>query len=181
MTAPQYQVHVSVAHRFRRSLPAPLVRRWALLSLGLLGQPSGVSLDIAVTGDEEVQELNRAYRGVNEPTDVLSFPFSDAARPGPFLGAGDGLEPPAVSFVLPDTGEISLGEIVIALPYAERQAQLGGHSLHQEACLLVVHGVLHLLGFDHDEPGDKRAMWDKTVEVLSELGITPPPSFMSSY
>ena len=181
MTAPQHQVQVSVAHRFRRSLPTPLVRRWALRSLRLLKQPSGVSLDIAVTGDQEVQELNRDYRGVDEPTDVLSFPYSDAAQPGPFLGGGDRPEPLADSFILPDTAGIPLGEIVIALPYAERQAQLGGHTLHQEACLLVVHGILHLLGFNHEEPGERRAMWDTTVAILAGLKVEPPPSFMSSY
>ena len=182
MTGPRHQVQVSVAPRFRRALPTPLVRHWAQRSLAVLQQPSGVSLEVAVTGDEEVQALNRAYRGLDEPTDVLSFSYSNSGFPGAY--PGEGAVPTGQNdapFVLPDDGKTLLGEIVIALPYAERQALAGGHSLQQETGLLLVHGVLHLLGFDHEEPGDRRVMWDKTIELLAGLGIQPPPSFMLSF
>lgn len=126
----------------------------ARAALQRAGAPDGASLTIAVTGDDVVQQLNRDYRGQDKPTDVLSFP--------------DGAALPA--------GGVYLGDVVISLAQAERQAQRGGHALTAELQLLVVHGVLHLLGHDHADPDEKAAMWAAQADVLRALNasITGP-------
>jgi probable rRNA maturation factor len=111
-----------------------------------LEQPA--ELTLVLTGDEQVHELNRQFRQVDAPTDVLSFP------------AGD---------VDPDTGNLYLGDIVISLPRALAQSQDAGNPLEAELRLLVVHGVLHLLGYDHADEEEQAAMWAAQSEILSRL------------
>lgn len=103
---------------------------------------------IAITDDESITELNRQYRDVDGPTDVLSFPMD--AMPGdvPYLG-----------------------DLVIAYPYASAQAAREGHTLDDSLTLLVVHGMLHLLGYDHDTPERRADMWTAQEAALIALGI----------
>jgi probable rRNA maturation factor len=103
---------------------------------------------IAITDDESITELNRQYRDVDGPTDVLSFPMD--AMPGdvPYLG-----------------------DLVIAYPYALAQAAREGHTLDDSLTLLVVHGMLHLLGYDHDTPERRADMWTAQEAALIALGI----------
>lgn len=114
-------------------------------------------LTIVLSGDKTVQELNRAYRSADETTDVLSFPHGDQD---------------------PESGLTYLGDVVISLPQAERQAAKGGHSVEAELRLLTVHGVLHLLDHDHAEDDEKRKMWAAQAEILSELEneVVEPPA-----
>ena len=114
--------------------------------------PSPASLTVLLTDDAHIQELNRDYLGQDKPTDVLSFPAGE-----PLPGAG-GVPP-------------YLGDIVISVPFAGRQAEKSGHNLTTELQLLVVHGTLHLLGHDHAEPEEKRLMWEAQTAVLSQLGL----------
>ncbi len=119
---------------------------------------AAASLSLLVTGDETVRALNRQYRGIDEPTDVLSFGEGDAE-------AGEG-EPWVVG---EDSGERAyLGDIVIAMPYTERQAQRAQRPLADELAHLVTHGILHLLGHDHEEPGDERAMRARERAILGD-------------
>lgn len=110
---------------------------------------------ILITGDEQLCELNQQYLGINAPTDVLSFPAGDPN---------------------PETGFLYLGDVVLSYPRALAQATAGGHGVEAELQLLVVHGVLHLLGYDHAEPEQKAAMWAVQAQVLADLGcaITGP-------
>ncbi len=112
------------------------------------------ALTIVLTDDEGVRALNARYRGVDAPTDVLSFP----AEPLPFAAEGEAAY---------------LGDLVIAYPYAraqaEREQQDGMHSL----MLLVIHGTLHLLGYDHDTPQNRAEMWVHQEKALRALGISP--------
>lgn len=105
-------------------------------------------LTLVLTDDEQVHALNQQYRAVDAPTDVLSFP------------AGD---------VDPDTGNLYLGDIIISLPRALAQAQAEGHLFEDELRLLVVHGALHLLGFDHADEHEQAAMWAAQAEILARL------------
>jgi probable rRNA maturation factor len=114
--------------------------------------PEGAGISVVITDDETVRGLNRQYRQVDAPTDVLSFP---AEGEGP--GALD--EPPY------------LGDLIVALPTIERQAQNEGHSAEDELLLAVVHGSLHLLGYDHDTPEHQAAMWAIQDELLRSLGV----------
>ena len=121
---------------------------------GLAG-PAEMSL--VLTDDERMQELNRSYSNVDATTDVLSFAASDDAGAG-FVAA------PAI-----DEPRF-LGDVIISLPQAGRQAVERGHSLAAELCLLVVHGTLHLLGHDHAEPEERARMWATQRTVLRRLG-----------
>ncbi|MBI3977757.1 MAG: rRNA maturation RNase YbeY [Chloroflexi bacterium] len=127
-----------------------------------------VELGLSVVGDEEIRRLNAEYRGLDEPTDVLSFALTETAE-----AAG------GVLFVLPPDGVVHLGEVVVSYPRAVAQAQAGGHPVEQELALLVVHGVLHLLGHDHAEPEEAAAMHACEVAVLARIGLPRPGSPMS--
>ncbi len=116
-------------------------------------------LTIVLTDDEQLRRLNRDYLGVDAPTDVLSFPASEPD---------------------PETGSIYLGDILISLPRAEEQARLAGHSVEDEVRLLVVHGVLHLLGFDHATDAEKTVMWQAQAAILHTLGLDHLVSHLSS-
>jgi probable rRNA maturation factor len=105
-------------------------------------------LTVVLTDDAQVHELNRQYREVDAPTDVLSFPAGETD---------------------PDSGNLYLGDIVISIERAEAQARAEGHSLEDELRLLVVHGVLHLLGHDHADEEEKARMWAAQSEVLARL------------
>jgi len=110
--------------------------------------PWPAELSIAVTDDETVRELNRRFRGRDEPTDVLSFGFA----------AGDSFPASAAA--------TSLGELVISYPTAVRQAREAGQSVDEELAHLVVHGVLHLLGYDHDSVAEERSMRAREEALL---------------
>ncbi len=121
-------------------------------------------VSIYFMSDEEVQALNREWRGVDAPTDVLSFATDDA------LSALQQILNPPVE--LQTLMQNALGEIMIAYPYAERQAARFGNSMADELKLLTVHGMLHLLGWDHDTAEDEAAMWKRQEEILANLGVT---------
>jgi probable rRNA maturation factor len=112
--------------------------------------PFEADLTIVITDDQTIQQLNRDYREINAPTDVLSFPadFNDPESEAPYLG-----------------------DVLISNPQAKDQAGAGGHSVNAELQLLAVHGVLHLLGYDHAIPRDKTQMWSIQTEILAKLGI----------
>jgi probable rRNA maturation factor len=105
---------------------------------------------LVITDDEAVADLNREYRAVDGPTDVLSFPAQEPT-PG-FISA-----PEAAAY---------LGDIIIALPFTRQQAAGLGRPLADELRLLAVHGTLHLAGYDHAEPDDEAAMWARQDEIL---------------
>ncbi len=113
---------------------------------------SNASLTLLLTDDKHMRQLNQGFRGLNKTTDVLSFPSGD-----PVVGA---------------TNEFPyLGDIAISKPTASRQAAVSGHPLVAELQLLAVHGVLHLLGYDHLLPDEKQQMWSAQFEILDSLGL----------
>lgn len=132
----------------------------ALATLARCGAPPA-ALTLVITDDDAVQALNRDYRGIDAPTDVLSFAAHDASDEGMAL-----VTPPELA----DELAAYLGDIIIALPYATRQAAHYGNSLDDELRLLTVHGVLHLLGHDHATPAEDDAMWQIQAAVLQEAG-----------
>jgi probable rRNA maturation factor len=106
---------------------------------------------ILLTDDARLHKLNREYLGIDSPTDVLSFPASESD---------------------PETGARYLGDIILSVPRAEKQARIAGHALEAEVQLLIVHGTLHLLGYDHAEAQEKARMWNAQAEVLKRLGLS---------
>lgn len=129
--------------------------------LTAVGQ-ADATLTLVVTSDEAVQALNRDYRGIDAPTDVLSFAAQETAPDAPALAD----LPPELAAELGDY----LGDVLIAYPYAERQAAHYQNSVQAELRLLAVHGVLHLLGYDHATPAEEAAMWEQQRAVLAPFG-----------
>src|SRR5512139_3189413 len=120
-----------------------------------------VEVALVVTSDEAVQALNREYRGIDSPTDVLSFAAQEAAAAEPDLAL-----PPELAAEM----DRHLGDIVIAYPYASRQAQHFGNTVAAELRLLAIHGTLHLLGYDHATPEEEETMWAEQEAILAPLG-----------
>ena len=132
----------------RPRVAAELIERAA--TAALVHESTWGDLTVLLTGDDQLQELNRQYLGIDAPTDVLSFPASEMD---------------------PDSRTAYLGDVVISIPRAESQAEAAGHPLESEVQLLVVHGVLHLLGFDHAQVEERRRMWAAQGEVLESIGL----------
>jgi probable rRNA maturation factor len=134
--------------------------------LRLAGEAEGIGDgEVALTfvDDERIRELNREYRGIDRPTDVLSFALNE-----------DGGEPDIVFDELEDGDPVSgmLGDIVISLERAKAQSEEYGHSLEREIGFLFVHGFLHLLGYDHQTEEEEKIMFGKQEEILRRAGLT---------
>jgi probable rRNA maturation factor len=113
----------------------------------------GTGLSVLITDDDEIRDMNRRFLGIDEPTDVLSFPDE----------AGD--------FVQGIADEAYLGDIAISLPTAQRQAAQVGHSLDAEVGHLLVHGILHLCGYEHEDGGEpERVMRAREEHYLGDVG-----------
>jgi probable rRNA maturation factor len=138
---------------------AALVRTAQVVLAGEADEPTEMSF--VVVDDAMIQQLNREWRGYDEPTDVLSFGLSDRSKP-----AVDGEEP----FPFPrEPGDLlRLGEVVISYPTADRQAAEHSRPLQEELRHLLIHGMLHLLGHDHAEPDEEAAMRAKEVLFLAD-------------
>ena len=126
-----------------------------------------VQLGLVIADDDTVQQLNRDYRGSDEVTDVLSFSWSHQGHWQGDEGPRAGGE--VVPFELATEGPVPLGEVIVSYPQAQRQAKAHGHSIENELAFLIVHGVLHVLGFDHEGPDEAAEMKAKEREALSSL------------
>jgi len=120
-------------------------------------------INLLITNDDEIQRYNHEYRGVDKATDVLSFPMQV------FECAGwGGLSEPEVD---EDTGELPLGDIIISYETVERHAEEYGNTVEREMAYMVIHSVLHLLGYDHGDDVSEKIMHDKTKDILDILGL----------
>ncbi len=151
MTSP---VEVDIQNEFEYVFDVRGLECAAQTTARLQGVTEPSTVTIVVTNDETVSGLNKRFRGIDAPTDVLSFPSGEESS------VFDG-EPRY------------LGDLVIAFPYASAQAGREGHTLNDSLGLLVVHGMLHVLGFDHHTPEARAEMWRAQEEVLLALNISP--------
>ncbi|MFC2948387.1 rRNA maturation RNase YbeY [Virgibacillus sediminis] len=119
--------------------------------------PQEAEISVNFTGNEEIQELNRNYRQKDKPTDVISFALQETVEGEPEISGDD--------------GPLILGDIVISIDKAKEQAEEYGHSLERELGFLAVHGLLHLLGYDHMEKEDEKKMFSRQEEILGEFGV----------
>lgn len=138
------------------------IRKVIRTALAAEGVDFPCEVDVLVTSDEEIHQLNREARQVDRATDVLSFPAFDL-KPGELPGPED---------ADPGTGLVPLGDMMISMEHVAAQAKEYGHSNRRELGYLVVHSVLHLLGYDHMEPAEAEVMERKQEEILDRLGIT---------
>ncbi|MBX3052271.1 MAG: rRNA maturation RNase YbeY [Caldilineaceae bacterium] len=156
---PEWEITIDIDERFAPDVTEDVLSQAlaAVLTHQEIG-PAGVS--IVVTDDAYVQRLNRDYRGVDAPTDVLSF----ASQDGGELDAD--FAPEAAAEM-----DRYLGDLILAFPYAAAQAARHNLSIQTEMRLLVVHGCLHLLGYDHDSDENQAEMWEVQATILAGLGV----------
>ncbi len=134
--------------------------------------PYEAQVNIMLTDNAGVRELNREHRGIDRETDVLSFPNVDFQSAGVF----DIDEDREADYFDPDTGALILGDIVISVDKAREQAEEYGHSVKRELAFLTAHSMFHLCGYDHMEAGDAEIMERKQEAVLAGLGIVREPA-----
>lgn len=130
--------------------------------------PYEVSVNVLLTDNGGIHELNRQHRGIDRPTDVLSFPNVDYDRPADFSVVEDSVG----DYFDPESGELCLGDIVVSVDKVYEQSGEYGHPVLREYAFLVAHSMLHLLGYDHMEPAEAKVMERKQEEILDRLGIT---------
>ncbi len=168
MTQAGRLITVRCRARYRRNGRLSLARRAALAAITQTRVTEPVALSIVLADDATLHQLNRRFRGIDAPTDVLSFGgdgFREGRRrrPSPVTPASQAGEPAYI------------GDIAISMERCAEQARRGGHSEDAELALLVAHGVLHLLGYDHDTPARKSRMWQAQAAALALLSLTVTP------
>ena len=144
-------IHTMIADDYAGEIQPHLLVEAAQSVVDLQDVDPTAEVTIVIEGDETLRDLNRQFLQIDAPTDVLSFPANE---------------------VDPDTGLKYLGDIVISYPRAVEQAQSSGEKIADELRLLVIHGFLHLIGFDHADEAGKSAMWTAQRQALNSLGIT---------
>jgi len=141
-------ITIQVDEKYSTTVSPDMIRRSALETLRQMEQPLETFLAVVVTDDAKLLALNQKYLGFDETTDVLSFPSGE---------------------IDPDTGGVNLGDVIISYPRAAKQAKVAGHSVAVELQVLTVHGVLHLMGYDHANSDEKQEMWEAQAKILSEI------------
>ncbi len=139
----------------RREPLADLLNQAINEAVRLSGGPEEAEVSLMMVDDQRIHALNQEYRGVDRPTDVLSFALQEEMEEEPDSEFEDEM----------------LGDIVISAERAREQAEEYGHSFEREIIYLAVHGTLHLLGYDHEEEKDKQKMRSKEEEVMAILGL----------
>ena len=160
-------MHDIVVYRQKRGLGYPdaakLLRRAAKTALKAQGVRDDCIINIMLTDDAGIRAINLEQRGVDQPTDVLSFPLNELAE-----GAFD----PAACECDPETGKLLLGDMVLDLERCAAQGDEYGHGFARELSYLTVNSVLHLLGYDHlDEGARKRRMREREEAIMEVLGL----------
>ncbi len=130
--------------------------------------PFETEVNLTLTNNDGIHLINKEYRQIDCPTDVLSFPLLSYNMPGDFSF----LENENCADFNPDTGEVMLGDIIISIDKVVEQAKQYGHSEEREFAFLIVHSMLHLFGYDHMEQEDAEVMEGQQRKILNELGIT---------
>lgn len=131
--------------------------------------PYEVELNVILTSDDEIALINRDYRDLFMPTDVLSFPMVDYIAPGDFSSLDTYHEE---DYFNPETGELMLGDIIISMDKVISQAEKYGHSQERELGFLVAHSMLHLFGYDHMEPEETEVMEEKQRDIMKFVRLT---------
>lgn len=149
-----YMVGVDFSGRFPPSLNRTAIIALLKTALKTAGFSQSAALSVSLVSDWEIRRLNRRYRGQDKPTDVLSFGY-DADLPATVRGQA----------------ARQLGEIVVSRDTVRRQAKSNGRRIGEELALLLVHGLLHLIGHDHDTPAKERRMFALQQDILMKSGI----------
>ncbi|HEY49363.1 MAG TPA: rRNA maturation RNase YbeY [Dehalococcoidia bacterium] len=154
---PDYRLSIHIEDPFIGLVDEQWLKHVVETTLVIAGVRSPVAISLVIAGDETVRNLNRTYRGVDSTTDVLAFALS--GQVGDEYG----------HFIVPPDEPAQLGEVIISYRQAEKQAGEQRHSLNRELALLVAHGVLHLMGYDHEEPEGEQSMKAMESRVLDAI------------
>ena len=160
MSSRRYRIDIQVDAAFANDIDDAMLAEVVSATLTYLERPAS-DLTVVVADDLVVQQFNRQYRDIDAPTDVLSFAAQEQAPDGP--------TPMLPEELLSELGRY-LGDLLIAYPFAERQAAEFGNSVQAELNLLAVHGTLHLLGYDHADSEGEAAMWALQEAILAPFG-----------
>jgi probable rRNA maturation factor len=139
-----------------------LIEKAVKLSVKRVDFPYPCEASVTLTDNDNIKELNLEHRGIDKATDVLSFPLIEYVNGEPQIQPWD---------IDPDSGRILLGDIIISVEKAFKQAQSYGHSIERELSFLAVHGILHLLGYDHETETDEKIMFSLQEDILNETGL----------
>ncbi|MBE7720640.1 MAG: rRNA maturation RNase YbeY [Lacrimispora celerecrescens] len=162
---------INIEYEAEKRLDIPyedIIKRVVEDSLDYENCPYEAEVNVLITGNEDIRQINQEYRNIDSPTDVLSFPMVDYERPSDF----ERLEETGDDCFHPESGELLLGDIVISVDKIEEQAEKYGHSQTRELAFLVAHSMLHLCGYDHMEDEERLIMEKKQEEILSLGGYT---------
>ena len=149
------EINVLIDEGFEEYLEVGWLRGVAEQVLVVQDAGSRVELGLVIASQEKVRQLNRSYLGKDEPTDVLAF------------SAREEIDAELPPFAQPPDGVLHLGEVIISYPQAVIQAEERQHSVKKEIAVLIIHGVLHLLGYEHDKPELECQMKSREGEILS--------------
>jgi len=147
MIRKKYQIHILFDKTISKKFNPKLIKKAVKFTLEKEGI-THASLGINFTTADEIHHLNKTYRNIDKTTDVLAF---------------------SQGYIDPETGLFYLGDIVISFEQAKIQAEENNRRLNEELVLLTIHGTLHLLGYDHLEPEEKRVMWEKQENILTQV------------
>lgn len=144
-----------------------LIRKVVEAAIDYEGCPFECEVEVVITDNEGIHQVNKEFRDMDKPTDVLSFPMIEYDFPANF----DPLEE-YDEYFHPETGELLLGDIMISVDKVKEQALTYGHSEERELGFLVAHSMLHLFGYDHMEEEERMVMEKKQEEILQSIGLT---------
>ena len=162
---------VTIEYEAEKKLSLPyeeIIREIVEASLDYEECPYEAEVNVILTDNPSIQEINREHRQIDAPTDVLSFPLVDYGRPADFSHVEEQTE----DYFNPETGELMLGDIVISVDKVEEQAEKYGHSQRRELAFLVAHSMLHLCGYDHMEEEERLDMEARQRAILDTRGYS---------
>lgn len=162
---------ISIEYEAEKKLDLPyetIIRDVVEASLDYEKCPYEAEVNVILTDNEAIREINREQRQIDSATDVLSFPMVDYETPSDF----DHVEEAVEDYFNPETGELMLGDIVISVEKVEEQAEKYGHSQTRELAFLVAHSMLHLCGYDHMEEEECLEMEERQRAILDTRGYT---------
>ena len=164
-------MNIEISYESEDKLGIPyeeIIEKVALEAMKYEHCPYEAGINVLLTDDDRIKELNSQFRYIDNTTDVLSFPMVDFQRGGDFSVLEDELSD---MYFHPGTGDLLLGDIAISIQKIRSQAEAYGHSLERELAFLVAHSMFHLMGYDHVDDREREIMEGKQREVLDNLGI----------
>lgn len=160
--------NIEIETKIKLDIPVEeIISKVITKSLDDEGCPYEAELSVILTDNNEIKEINKEFRNIDKPTDVLSFPMIEYKQPSDFSIVEDNVD----EYFNPETGELVLGDIIISLEKVIEQSEEYGHSTERELAFLTAHSMLHLFGYDHMEEDERMIMENKQEGILKALGF----------